>query len=503
MRQRRWLELMKDYDYDIGYHPGKSNIVVDAFSRKAGVIAQLSIQRPLLLEMQRFDLEIMHPRRDPSVDRQDDIQGGGRGPPPPPPGDPATRVLEVMARLLEQVQQAPRPQTDVFEQLRRFNPKEFGGTTDPFVAKGWIRSLELHFEYLQMRDGDRARCAIYMLRDDASVWWEGAAHAVDVAALTWARFRDMFFGKYFPADFRGCLTREFMSLRQGDLSVAEFIRKFDRGCDFVPTIAGDAAQKLRHFLDRLRPTLHRDVMLMRAAGYDEATACAFQTEWTLCDIDSRCIGSGSRLSPVSTRKKGSLLDRQGSRGSRSPKGRIYFSVVATHALLDSGATHSFISESFVKRLGIIAAVMVLGFRVSISSGDQMFTSHIVKRLELRLQQKAVLEDLMYYLCKSLTSYWAARHQQFPHVISCLCARKLIKRDYQAFLASIVSVTEPVSQRLEDIDVVKEFSGVFPDDVAGVPPDREADFSIELMSGTVPISKAPYRSAPTEMKELKD
>ncbi|XP_075500099.1 uncharacterized protein LOC142538682 [Primulina tabacum] len=180
-----------------------------------------------------------------------------------------------MARVLEQVQQAPRPQVYVFQQFRRLNPKEFGGTTDPFLAEGWIRSLELHFDYLQMRDGDRARCAIYMLRDDASLWWEAAAHAVDLATLTWARFKELFYGKYFIADVRGRLMREFMSLRQGDLSVAEFIRKFDRGCHFVPMIAGDAAQKLRHFLDEMRPTLCLDVMLMRPAVYDEATAYAF------------------------------------------------------------------------------------------------------------------------------------------------------------------------------------------------------------------------------------
>ncbi|XP_075504470.1 uncharacterized protein LOC142541905 [Primulina tabacum] len=157
----------------------------------------------------------------------------------------------------------------------RLNPKEFGGTIDPFLAEGWIRSLELHFEYLQMKDGDRARCAIYMLRYDASRWWEGAAHAVDLATLNWARFKDLFYGKYFPADFSGRLTRAFMSLCHGDSSVAEFILKFDRGCHFVPMIARDANQKLRHFLDGFRSTLRRDVMLMRPAGYDEAVACRF------------------------------------------------------------------------------------------------------------------------------------------------------------------------------------------------------------------------------------
>ncbi|XP_075492510.1 uncharacterized protein LOC142530564 [Primulina tabacum] len=150
-------------------------------------------------------------------------------------------------------QQVYTQQTEVFEQFSRLNPKVFGGTTDPFVPEGWIRLLELNFDYLQMKDGDRARCAIYMRRDDASLWWEGVAHVVDVATLTWAIFREIFFGKYFPTDVMVRLTREFMSHRQGDLSVAKFIRKFDRGCHFMPKIAGDAAQKLRHFIDGLSP----------------------------------------------------------------------------------------------------------------------------------------------------------------------------------------------------------------------------------------------------------
>ena len=57
-------------------------------------------------------------------------------------------------------------------------------------------------------------------------------------------------------------------------------------------------------------------------------------------------------------------------------------------------------------------------------------------------------------------------------------------------------------QLEDIPVVKEFSDVFPEDLPGIPPDREIDFQIELALGTEPISKAPYRMAPLELKEFK-
>ena len=47
-----------------------------------------------------------------------------------------------------------------------------------------------------------------------------------------------------------------------------------------------------------------------------------------------------------------------------------------------------------------------------------------------------------------------------------------------------------------------FFDVFPDEIPGMPPQREIDFTIDLVSGTGPISKAPYRMAPKELEELK-
>ena len=51
-------------------------------------------------------------------------------------------------------------------------------------------------------------------------------------------------------------------------------------------------------------------------------------------------------------------------------------------------------------------------------------------------------------------------------------------------------------------IVRDFLEVFPEDLPGLPPNREIEFVIELVLGTSPISKAPYRMVPTELKELK-
>ena len=60
MRQRRWLELVKDYDCAINYHPGKANSVADALSRKSyGELYRISaIPKPILLDLQRLGIEI-------------------------------------------------------------------------------------------------------------------------------------------------------------------------------------------------------------------------------------------------------------------------------------------------------------------------------------------------------------------------------------------------------------------------------------------------------------
>ena len=50
--------------------------------------------------------------------------------------------------------------------------------------------------------------------------------------------------------------------------------------------------------------------------------------------------------------------------------------------------------------------------------------------------------------------------------------------------------------------MREYPDVFPDELPGLSPLREVDFAIELEPGTAPISRAPYRMAPAELKELK-
>ena len=59
-----------------------------------------------------------------------------------------------------------------------------------------------------------------------------------------------------------------------------------------------------------------------------------------------------------------------------------------------------------------------------------------------------------------------------------------------------------AQALAKIPIACKYPDVFPEELSGLPPDRDVEFRIDLVLGTAPVSKRPYRMAPDELKELK-
>ena len=77
----------------------------------------------------------------------------------------------------------------------------------------------------------------------------------------------------------------------------------------------------------------------------------------------------------------------------------------------------------------------------------------------------------------------------------------MRKGCETFLALILD-SKKGQVDVEKIPIVREFPDVFPEELPGIPLEREVDLSIEIVPGTTPMSRAPYRMAPTELKELK-
>ncbi|KAL0302220.1 UNVERIFIED_CONTAM: hypothetical protein Sangu_3112000 [Sesamum angustifolium] len=81
------------------------------------------------------------------------------------------------------------------------------------------------------------------------------------------------------------------------------------------------------------------------------------------------------------------------------------------------------------------------------------------------------------------------------------SKTIILEGCKAYLAHVIDA-EKVNPTLEEIPVVRDFPEVLPDDLPGLPPNREVDLTIETILRVAPISIAPYRMAPMELQELK-
>jgi tRNA splicing ligase len=76
-------------------------------------------------------------------------------------------------------------------------------------------------------------------------------------------------------------------------------------------------------------------------------------------------------------------------------------------------------------------------------------------------------------------------------------------EYQAMQELVEKVKLNQANVVSEVRVVNEYLDVFPEELPGMPPDREIEFAIELVPGTAPIYKRPYRMDANQLAKLKD
>jgi hypothetical protein len=202
-------------------------------------------------------------------------------------------------------------------------------------------------------------------------------------------------------------------------------------------------------------------------------------------------------------------------------------------LFDSGATHSFISSSYVKLCKLSTEPLDQNICVVTPIGDAITCRKCVDNCPIVIEGKTLpaklavfsmlgfdvilgVDWLLKYKAnincrgKEVTfclqgveefKFRGSKVRAIPPLLSAVQVIKSVREGAQAYLAYVQAKPE-VRAKLEDIPVVCNYPDVF-SEVMGLPPDREIEFSIDLMLGTQPIHKAPYCMALTELRELKE
>ncbi|GJU47378.1 putative reverse transcriptase domain-containing protein [Tanacetum coccineum] len=154
-------------------------------------------------------------------------------------------------------------------------------------------------------------------------------------------------------------------------------------------------------------------------------------------------------------------------------------------LFDSGVDYSFISTKFLPLINMKPSIVSLGYDIEMASGIIVEANKIIQGMDLLLKLRAKI------VCYE-------KIVQIPLSNGDILEVHGERPEGNLKQLKTMKVNEP---KLEDIPVVREFPGVFLEDLTGLPPSREVEFCIDLIPGAMPVAKSPYRLAPTEMQEL--
>ncbi|KAM6570310.1 hypothetical protein CsatB_018295 [Cannabis sativa] len=156
------------------------------------------------------------------------------------------------------------------ERFRKQHPPEFEGGIDPVVAEEWISRIESILQMLRVDGNDRVKCASYMLRKDARIWWEVVEQTKDVDTMNWNDFKRVFNEKYYNSAVLAAKVDEFTGLVQGSLTVTEYAQKFDRLAKFAPDLVPTDRVRAHRFVEGLKPMVARDVEIVSRGQFSYA-----------------------------------------------------------------------------------------------------------------------------------------------------------------------------------------------------------------------------------------
>ncbi|KAL8147820.1 hypothetical protein AgCh_005220 [Apium graveolens] len=211
-------------------------------------------------------------------------------------------------------------------------------------------------------------------------------------------------------------------------------------------------------------------------------------------------------------------------------GLLVINSVEVKVLMDSGATRSFIFESILDKLNCVTYPVKPNLNIEVANQEKVIVSEVCPDCDVTIEGRHFSADLIPFKLGEfeviLGMDWLSNHEaqieckskkvklrtkdgeevifkgkrQERKFLTAIETRRLIRQGCEVYLDHVMDV-EQESIRIEDIPIVRDFPDVFPDELPGLPPDREIEFTNDLAPGTEPESKAPYRMAPVEMKEL--
>nr|GEZ14302.1 putative reverse transcriptase domain-containing protein [Tanacetum cinerariifolium] len=344
---------------------------------------------------------------------------------------------------------------------------------------------------------------------------EGAAMVIEAANNTpWSEVRKWMTGEFCPRSVTQRMEQELYNLRMKGMDIDGYTNRFHELALLCPRMVEFEAVKVEQYIqDKADKATEGE---KRKGESDRGGRGDNRREHNLrqnqrrgdCWKCTKCGKMGHKTKRCRTSKmrcyncneKGHRkkdypkLGRNGQEGNNCGDTRYEVEladgkIVSTNNVL-KGCTlnllnHSFPIDLMVIELGSFDVVIGMDW---LSKNDSAILCG-EKKVRIPLKKKALIIK-------------GDRNQSRLKIISCIKAQKYIENGCELFLAQVTRIISKEKQ-IEDVPVIHDFPEVFPEDLPGLPPPRRVEFRIDLVPGATPVARAPYRLAPSKLKELSE
>ena len=114
----------------------------------------------------------------------------------------------------------------------------------------------------------KIRLAAFQLEGESQIWWDWVKTSRDLEAMKWAEFHELFMGKYFPTTARHAKAQEFLELKQGAMTVMEYVAKFTELARFADDYVATDVAKVRRFENGLRLSIRGKIVELHLQDMD-------------------------------------------------------------------------------------------------------------------------------------------------------------------------------------------------------------------------------------------
>ncbi|GJT12507.1 putative reverse transcriptase domain-containing protein [Tanacetum coccineum] len=432
------------------------------------------------------------------------------------------------------------------------NPHPFKGTEGAVGLLQWFEKLESVFRICECREKDKVKFAAATLQGRALTWWNGRTASMGIDAVNntpWNEVRKWMTEEFCPRSVIQRLEQELYNLRMKGTDIDGYTNRFHELALLCPRLVEPEQVKVEQYVRGLTKNIHGDVTSSEPATIDRAVRMAYQLTGQIIQDKADEVTEGEKRKGEGDR--GGRGDNRRDHNRRQNQRRANAGAMTNVAPNENescpkckGKKHNGDCWKCNKcgKLGHKANACWGHERRDVTcfncnekghlkrdcpklkrngqGGNNRGAAYKLGTVDAQQDPKVVtgtfllnnryatgcpIKDLTREVLDIIIGMIG--YQRYDAAILCgekrlgfpSKAQKYIEKGCELFLAQVTK-QESKEKRLEDVPVIRDFPEVFPEELPGLPPPRQVEFRIDLIPGAAPVARAPYRLAPSEMKE---